>query len=334
MKAVTFVGKRDVRVVEVPTPSAGCDGVVVRVRACGICGTDLHVYNSALFVDVSSTDIAGYPIIGHEFTGEVVEVGPEAAAAGWRVGERVASVHNKGGMAEYACIPGQWLKDLYRLPADLPYSTAVTLEPLCNPVHSFNLRPPRDGETVAIFGAGVIGLGYLQVVKACSGARTVVVDVSPLRLDLARRLGADVTLNARETDPVREIKALTGEHRVRYQTKTAGGCDVVVDCTGRAGALAQALEVAKPAGGAAVLAGIFEDEVPVEINTVLFKHMDVHGSMGYHPAETAEALRLITSGRVRRDLLVTHTFPLEQAAEAFRVQGDASVSVKVILANG
>ena len=159
------------------------------------------------------------------------------------------------------------------------------------------------------------------------------VDVSPLRLDMARRLGADVTLNARETDPVREIKALTGELPVRYQTRTAGGCDVAVDCAGRAATLAQALEVLKARGGAAVLAGIFEDEVPVEINTILFKHIDVHGSMGYLPAETAEALGLIASGRVRRDLLITHTFPLEQAAEAFRVQGDASISVKVILAN-
>ncbi len=331
MKAAAVFGQKDIRVVNVEEPQPGRDGIVVRVHACGICGTDMHVFNSGLFVDVSTQKVGDYRIIGHEFIGEIVAVGTEVRT--WQVGDRIASVHNKGGMAEFVRIAGDQLRHVYRLPSSVSSHAAATLEPLCNPVHSFHLREPQDGETVAIFGCGVIGLGYLQVVKARTNARTIVVDVSPLRLNVARQFGADVALNARETDPVREIKALTSEHCIRYQTKTAGGCDLSVDCAGKPFTLSQALEVLKPSGGAAVLAGIFEDPVPVEINTVLFKHLDVRGSMGYSPEETEEALQLIASGRVRREALVTHTFPLDRVAEAFQMQGNAEQSVKVLLAN-
>jgi threonine dehydrogenase-like Zn-dependent dehydrogenase len=333
MKAAAFFGKKDIRIVEVAAPTAGSDGVVVHMRACGICGTDMHVYNSGLFVEVCTSGIDGHRIIGHEFAGDLVEVSADAAAAGWRVGDRVVSVHNKGGLAEYVHIPGRWLRDLHRIPSDLPYTAAATVEPFCNPVHSFHQREPHDGETVAIFGAGVIGLGYLQMVKAHTRARTIVVDISPRRLEIAGAVGADVMLDARSTDPIVAIKQLTGEYPVRYSSKTAGGCDIAIDCAGRPRTLAQALEVVKPQGGAVLLAGIFEETLPFDPNLVLFKHMTIHASMGYTPAEAAEAVRLIAGGVVRREILVSHTFPLAEVEEAFRIQGNSSVSVKVVLVN-
>lgn len=331
MKAAAFMGKRDIRVVEVSDPSAGEDGVVIRVKACGICGSDVHVFNSDLLTEDSTKIIDGYRIIGHEFTGEIVETGPKVK--GFRVGDRVASVHNKGGMAEYVHIPGDRLKNLYRLPESLSLTTAATLEPLCNPVHSFHLREPGDQETVAVFGAGVIGLGYLQVVKAHTRARTIVVDVSPLRLETARKLGADITFNALEVDPVGEIKKLTGDNYVRYQKKSAGGCDVTIDCAGIPLTLEQALEAAKPVEGTVIIAAVFEDTIRLDPNMVLFKYMTIYGSMGYYDHESAEALDLITSGRANREPLVTHTLPLEQAAEGFMLQNDPLRSVKVILVN-
>lgn len=331
MKAAAFMGKRDIRIVDISNPSAGEDGVVIRVRACGICGSDVHVFNSDLLTEDSTKVIDGYRIIGHEFTGEIVEAGPRVK--GFQVGDRVASVHNKGGMAEYVHIPGDRLKNLYRLPKTLSFTSAATLEPLCNPVHSFHLREPGDQETVAVFGAGVIGLGYLQVVKAYTRARVIVVDVSPLRLDTARKLGADIIINARETDPVEEIKKLTGDHYVRYQRKSAGGCDVTIDCAGIPLTLEQALEAAKPVEGTVVIAAVYEDTIRLDPNMVLFKYMTIYGSMGYYDHESAEALDLIASGRVKRDLLVTHTLPLEEAAEGFPLQSDSMRSVKVVLVN-
>ena len=332
MKVAAFFGKKDIRLVDLGEPVAGMDSVVMKVCACGICGTDVHAFNSDFLTGSVTTVIDGYRVIGHEFAGEIVGVGQNVA--GWQVGDRVASVHNRGGMAEYVHIPGDRLKDLYRIPTHLPYATAATLEPFCVSVHAFHLRPPADGETVAIFGCGVIGLGYLQAVKAYTRARTITVDVSPLRLETARKLGADVALNAREVDPVREIKKLTGERPMRHHKTSAGACDIAVECSGKPAVLNQALEVLKPANGTVIVAGVYSDILPpIDPNILMVKNLTLFGSQGFTGAEVEESLRLMTSGQVQRDLLVSHTFPLEHAQEAFQVQSDPAVSVKVVVVN-
>jgi threonine dehydrogenase-like Zn-dependent dehydrogenase len=234
-------------------------------------------------------------------------------------------------MAEYVEIPKDRLKNLYKLPDNLAFTTAATLEPMCNPMHSYHLREPKDGETVAIFGAGMLGLGYLQIVKAYSDARTIIVDVSERRLDTARKIGVDIPINAREEDAVRKIKDITGEHTVRYQEKTAGGCDVTVDCAGLALTFNQSLELLKPEGGTAVIAAVYEEFVTVDPNMVMFKYMNLFGSMGYFPSETEEALSLIADGRVNRDLLISHKMPLSEVAEGFALQANPAESMKVII---
>ena len=329
MKAAAFIDKKDIRLVDVPEPEIEDDGVLIKIHACGICGSDIHVYNSAMLTEDSTKVIGDYRIIGHEFTGEIVEVGKKVK--GFQVGERVASVHNKGGLAEYVEIPGDRLKNLFKLPDGLPYTTAATLEPMCNPMHSYHLREPRDDETVAIFGSGIIGLGYLQIVKAYHKTRTIVVDVSDRRLEVAKRIGVDIAINARREDSVKRIKEITGEHYVRYQEKSAGGCDVTVECAGLALTFGQCLEVLKPEGGTAVIAAVYEEMADIDPNMIMFKYMTVHGSMGYYPSETEEALSLIATGRVNRDLLISHTLPLTEVAEGFALQADPSKSMKVII---
>lgn len=329
MKAAAFIGKQDIQLVDVEGPKAGDDGVLIEVHACGICGSDIHVYNSDLLTEDSTKIIDDYRIIGHEFTGEVVEVGRNVE--NFKVGDRVASVHNKGGMAEYVEIPGDRLGNLFKLPDSLNFITAATLEPMCNPMHSYHLREPKDGETVAILGAGILGLGYLQIVKAYSRARTIIVDVSNRRLETARKIGVDIPINAREEDAVKKIKDITGEHLVRYQEKTAGGCDVTVDCAGLALTFNQSLELLKPEGGSAVIAAVYEEKVTIDPNMVMFKYMNIFGSMGYYPSESAEALSLIAEGRVNRDLLISHTLPLSDVAEGFALQANPAESMKVII---
>ncbi len=337
MKACAFFGRRDVRAVDIPVPRVPSDGVLIHMKACGICGTDMHVYNSALLVEASTKKISDHLIIGHEFTGEIVEVGPDTrggpGARGFKPGDRVASVHNKGGLAEYVAVEGDRLKNLFKLPDHVSYKTAATLEPFCNPIHSFHMREPRDDETVALFGSGVIGLGYLQALRAHSKARAIVVDISDLKLDVASKIGASVTVNAKETDAVNRIKEITGENPVRYHPRTAGGCDVAVDCAGIPLTLRQCLEVLKPENGTAIVAAIYEDEIPIDANMVVLKYMSILGSMGYYPEETEEALCLIADGRVDRDLLITHTLPLEDVARGFDIQGDPEKSIKVVIAN-
>jgi threonine dehydrogenase-like Zn-dependent dehydrogenase len=331
MKACAFFGKRDVKIVDIPTPAVHEDGVLIEMKACGICGSDMHVYNSELLIEASTKTISGYRIIGHEFTGEIIDAGPGVKS--FRIGDRVSSVHNKGGLAQYIEVHGDRLKNLFKLPPHLPYRTAATLEPFCNPVHSYHMRELRDDETVAIFGSGVIGLGYLQVLRAYSKARTIVVDVSQYKLDFATRIGASDTVNAKKVDPVKRIKELTGDHEVRYHPLTAGGCDVAIDCAGIPLTLKQCLEVLKAENGTAIVASIFEEDVPIDPNIVVFKYMFLMGSMGYYPEETAEALDLIASGRVNRDILVTHTLPLIDVARGFEIQGDPDGSLKVVILN-
>jgi threonine dehydrogenase-like Zn-dependent dehydrogenase len=329
MKAAAFIGIKDIQLVDVEDPKVGDDGVLIEVHACGICGSDIHVYNSDLLTEDSTKIIDEYRIIGHEFTGVVVEVGRNVE--NFKVGDRVASVHNKGGMAEYVEIPGDRLGNLYKLPDSLNFITAATLEPMCNPMHSYHLREPKDGETVAIFGAGILGLGYLQIVKAHSRTRTIIVDVSDRRLETARKIGVDIPINALEEDAVMKIKNITGEHLVRYQEKTAGGCDVTVDCAGLALTFNQSLELLKPEGGSAVIAAVYEEYVTIDPNMVMFKYMNIFGSMGYYPSETAEALSLIAEGRVNRDLLISHTLPLSDVAKGFALQANPAESMKVII---
>jgi threonine dehydrogenase-like Zn-dependent dehydrogenase len=329
MKAAAFMGIKSIKLVDVDEPVPDDDGVLIKVKACGICGSDIHVYNSDLLTEDSTKIIDGYRIIGHEFSGEIVEVGRNVTA--FKVGDRVASVHNKGGMAEYVEIPGNRLKNLYTLPDDLDYVTAATLEPLCNPMHSYHLREPEDDETVTIFGSGIIGLGYLQIVKAYTRAKTILADVSTLRLNIAKRFDADIVINARKEDAVKKIKKITGEHYVRYQDRTAGGCDVTIDCAGLAVTFNQCLEVLKPEGGTAIIAAVYEEQATIDPNMVMLKYMSIYGSMGYYPSETEEALSLIASNKKKRDLLISHTLPLSEVAEGFALQSDPEKAMKVII---
>jgi threonine dehydrogenase-like Zn-dependent dehydrogenase len=331
MKAAAYEGVKDIRLVEVSDPVNDDDGVIIHMKACGICGSDMHVYNAAMLVEASTKVIDGYRIIGHEFTGEIVDVGKNVTR--FAVGDRVASVHNKGGLAEYVHIPGDRLKDLFKLPDSLSFKTAATLEPFCNPTHSFFLREPGDDDTVAMFGAGILGLGYLQNVKARTRAVTAVVDVSEIRLDAARKIGADHVINAKEEDPVKRIKELTGEHEVRYNPKTAAGCDIAVDSAGISLTLNQCMEVLKPENGTVIVAAAYEKPATIDPNMFLFKYMYLIGSMGYSVRETEEALDLIASERVDRDMLITDTFPLGEVAEGFAKQADTTSTIKVVVIN-
>ncbi|UCB47120.1 MAG: zinc-binding dehydrogenase [Spirochaetota bacterium] len=329
MKAAACMGIKNIKLVDIDKPEPKDDGVLIEVKACGICGSDLHVYNSDLLTEDSTKTIGDHRIIGHEFCGEIVETGKNVTS--FRVGDRVASVHNKGGMAEYVEIPGDRLKSLYKLPEDLSYITAATLEPLCNPMHSYHLREPKNDETVAIFGSGAIGLGYLQIVKSYTNAKTIIVDVSNLRLNIAQKFGADIAINARDEDAVKKIKEISGEHYVRYQDRTAGGCDIAIDCAGLALTFIQTMEVLKPEGGTAIIASVYEEHASIDPNIVMLKYLSMYGSMGYYPNETEEALTLIARDPEKRNLLISHMLPLSNVAEGFALQSDPERSVKVII---
>ncbi len=327
MKAAVYHGPRDIRVEDVPTPVPGPNELLVAVKACGICGSDLHTYRYGIFEDLGR-EIEGHPgrLMGHEFSGVVAEVGP--GIGGINVGDRVAGL-GRGAYAEY--VPVEVIeRNVHPLPEHVSFEEAATLEPLATSLHGVGLASPQAGETVVILGAGIIGLGALQAVKALSDARAIVVDGSAPRLEMARRLGADVTVDFAQGDPVEQVYALVGEQEVPRLGFRGGNVDAVIDCAGAPNSSQQGLEMLKQEDGRLVLVALFEHPGPLDRNQIVRKHVRLLGSWAWNTADFRLALELVASGRIDRRPLVSHQFALDDAAEAFRVQ-EAGQAIKVLV---
>jgi (R,R)-butanediol dehydrogenase/meso-butanediol dehydrogenase/diacetyl reductase len=198
-----------------------------------------------------------------------------------------------------------------------------------------NLAEVREDETVVIMGAGIIGLGILQCIKARSAARTIVVDLSAKRLALAAKLGADETLNAHDGSVEERLMAHAGAAGELLDAPQ-GVADVVFDCVGATrnfegvSVLEQALTMVKPNGKVVVVA-VFERSLEIDPNLIVRKGVRLLGSWAWRAQEFVDALALISSGKVDRRLLISHEFPLEQAAEAYATQASADAAIKVML---
>ena len=181
MKAAVFHGPGDVRFEEISKPVLEDGEVLIRVRACGICGSDLHTYRHGMFLELGSPIESGR-VLGHEFSGEIAELGGDVSGA--RIGDRVISI-GMGGNAEYVKISSAMNKFLIPLSESVSFEEGATTEPLATSLHGVNLAKPADDETHVIMGAGIIGLGVLQGIKHYSSAKTIVVDLSDKRLAMA-----------------------------------------------------------------------------------------------------------------------------------------------------
>ncbi len=334
MRAAVYHGPRDVRFEEVPAPVLDEGDALLRVKACGICGSDLHTYRHGLFEGLGAPLASGGRILGHEFSAEVVEINGEAM--GLKVGDRVCAV-GMGGNAEYFRAPATMLPALFPIPDEIGDDEAATVEPLATSFHGVNLAEPADGETIVIMGAGIIGLGALQLLKATASVTTIVVDLADKRLALAEQLGADTTINASREDAVARIFEMTGSSELSLvPTVTSAGIDAVIDCAGvpktftGTTVLEQALSLVKQSGRVVVVA-VFERPVELEMNVIMRKGIRLLGSWAWHPDELRQGMELMRSGKVDRKPLISHTFSLEQASEAYETQLNADDSVKVLI---
>jgi 2-desacetyl-2-hydroxyethyl bacteriochlorophyllide A dehydrogenase len=330
MKAAVFHGPRDIRFEEVEKPTLEEGEVLVRVRACGICGSDLHTYRHGMFEEFLGLPVGTGCILGHEFSGEVAEICGDVA--GVEVGDRVVTV-DRGANAEYVKIGPPATELLMPFGGSVSFVEAATTEPLGTSLHAVNLAEPRDGEIHVIVGAGIIGLGVLQCIKHQSAARTVVVDISDKRLAKASELGADLTLNASKMDLV---LTMMGSGLLGLEDMLAGNVDAVYDCAGLTksfegtSVLSQAVSVVKEDGKVVVVA-VFEKQPEIDWNLVVRKGVRLFGSWAWSPEELVEASRLIGSGKIDRKPLVSHTFSLEDASEAYETQLREEEAVKVVL---
>lgn len=303
---------------ELPEPSPSVGQVKIRVKAAGICGTDIHIYYDEFKVNPPV-------VMGHELSGVVAELGE--GVTGLKVGDRVTSEtyfhtcgwcrycragkpnmcaerksigsHVNGAFAEYIVVPAGLV---HRLPDNVDFLAGALTEPLACVVHGA-LEVPHliPGELAVLTGPGAIGLLTLQVVRS-AGVRVVVLgtDVDEERLSLARELGADYTVNVQREDAAGLVKGLTDGF----------GADIVYECSGAGPAAQQLLGLVRKAGQYAQV-GLFGKPVTWDLEQVCYKQLSVTGTLATVPSSWHHALRLMAQGKVRTGPLATNLFPLD-----------------------
>lgn len=295
----------------------------MRVAGCGVCHTDLH------YLDHGTPTFKEPPVIlGHEISGTVARKGhgvtalqegdrvllPAVLSCGscvmCRTGRenicensRMLGNHIDGGYAEYVAVPA---RDVFRLPDDVPLvEGSVIADAVTTPFHAVVRRGKVvPGDWVAVFGCGGVGLALVQIAAALGG-RVIAVDVRDNKLDAARRFGAVATFNAAGTPRLdREIRRASD-----------GGVDVAFEAVGRAEPQQTALNCLRT-GGRLVLVGYSPESMALNAGRVMFRELDVIGSLGCRPVDYPRAIEMVRQGQVKLKELVTHRFPLEQIAEA------------------
>ncbi|MDE2436680.1 MAG: zinc-binding dehydrogenase [Sphingomonadales bacterium] len=315
-------------------PQPGTGEVLVAVRACGICGSDLHMFRDNSYRDKLVRETAeSYAIPGHEFAGTIAALGH--GVTGWAIGDRVVGVTGMGGgMADLVAVPDNPFQ-LVRIPDDLPFTLAATTEPLADGLQMVRKGAPADGENVVVIGVGIIGLGVIQaiVARGIAPQRIIAVDVHQARLDKALEVGATHAVNPRDGDVFDQIAALCGLSE-SYAGLSASVA-LVFDCAGYIRhmqgppPLETALRLVNP-NGRIVCFGGFEGPMTIDMSPLIQKQPTIFGSNGYAAEELVEALDLMRSGRVDRATLISHDFPLERIAESFAAQLQPE-AVKVML---
>ncbi len=326
MKALVLEKYNQFSYRDVPDPDAGPEDVLIRVNACGICGSDIHG------MDGTSGRRIPPIIMGHEAAGEIAQVG--ALVTGWQQGDRVtfdstiycgkcffcrrgdinccdnrrvvgvscSEYRRHGAFAEYVAVPQHIL---YRLPDRLSFVRAALVEPLSIALHSVNITPLSLGDSAIVVGTGMVGLLVVQTLRASGCGLIIAVDVDPDRLDLALASGADQAVRADSGDVVSQILRLTGDR----------GADVVFDVAGLAPTVKLAVHSARK-GGSITLVGNLAPTVELPLQTVVTRGLKLLGSLasrGEYPA----ALDMLERGAIDVDPLISATAPLHDGATWF-----------------
>lgn len=342
MRAAVFHGVGSIEMqADVRRPTPGEHEVLVKVAACGICGSDLHIYRVSspssenMYSGTLRVDADGRRIIGHEYSGVIAELG--AGVRDFRVGDRVVGVTAGGGMAEYVPVPINPYQ-IARIPNGVSFEEAATTEPLADALQMVRKAALKPGENVVVFGVGIIGLGVIQALRAVApeARKIIAVDVSKARLAMALAVGATAAIDPSEEQVVQAAGRICGVVSHPYPPMAPPDVAVVFDCAGYikhmkgAPPLQTALDLLRPRGGRIVCFGAFEDELTLNLMNLINKEPVICGSLGYQPEELTGALDLMRAGRVDRRRLISRRFPLEQVNEAFEAQGNGQ-NVKVIV---
>lgn len=319
MKAAVFYEKEDLRVEERPMPKIGADEVLVRVHACGICGTDAHIFCG----DEGAAPTPAGTVLGHEFAGEVVELG--ANVTHLKVGDKVCVDPNKlcgqcefchrgighfctdmigigttvdGGFAEYCAAP---VSQVYKVADTLSYDAAAMTEPVSCCIHGIELCSIKCGSTVAVIGCGMIGLLMLQLAKLSGAAKIVAIEPVAEKRAHAEKLGADVTIDPTAEDVAQALAA----HGITQ-------LDTVIECVGKTSTIEQAIEIAGKYS-TVMMFGLTAPAAEMKIKPFeIFKKEITLRSSYINPYTFPQAIALIESGKIDVTSMIHETAPLSE----------------------
>ena len=319
LAVVKDFSRKGVSLEEVPRPEFSPYEVLIRVKAVGICGSDVRIYNEVL-------PGRRRLVIGHELSGEVAEFGEKVHS--FRKGDRVATaicigcaicrycrkgyfnlcdkleeigVTIDGGMAEYVSVPA---RNVHRIPGHVSFEEATLADPLACSIRGLEMVSIQNHSWVTVLGPGTIGLLAVQIAKRVLRARVIVTGTREDRLALARQFGADHVVNVNEQDPVPFILE-----------KTDGGADFAFEATGSGLALEHAFFSTKRNGS--IVAMTVHKKVQINLEPVIRNELKVFGSICYNYKEFDQALDLIGKKKVDLELFTRQAFPLEKYQEAF-----------------
>ncbi len=324
MKAAMLYGPRDIRIEDIDMPDPSVGEVSVKIKAVGICPSDVRGYTGA------RKPRDGYPTtMGHEWVGEIVEVPKDCED--FKVGDRVAAMwasfcgdcyycrkgelnhcikrwgHTKGGFMEYGRAPASSLR---KLADSTPFEEAALAEPLACCLNGHRKLNIKVGDSVAIVGEGPIGLTHLQLARLSGATKIIVSGLIPERLETAKKLGADYTINASKQDAVEEVKKLTDGR----------GADAVQIAVGGVKAIEAGIQMANIGGTVNIFAGTHPPtKISVDPNMIHYRELKVTGSWDYTAHIFTNSVELINTKRIDIKSLISHVFPLDETGKGFEI---------------
>jgi len=338
MKAGVYHGFGDVRIEEALRPATPPEGLLVAVKTCGLCGTDVAKYRHQL--------VQPPVVLGHEVAGEVVEVGKLVTK--WKPGDRVVVPHHipcfvcaycrhgnfsacpefklntitPGGFAEFIAVAGPSAeKGVLAIPENVSFDQAALCESLACCLRAIKRSGMMPGDSLAVIGCGPVGLMNMALARALGAGPIVGIDIAPERLEAAKRFGACVALDSRGQGVVEAIRTITGDR----------GVDIALVCVGSAAAIESGIAVARRGGQVHVFAECPpKSKLTLDPNLV-YHELSIVGTYSSSPVDLAESLQLIAHRRVELDALVTHRLPLSQLARAFEMAVAGKDALKILI---
>ncbi len=324
MKAAVLVSAKKIEIHEISQPSIDAGEVLVKVKACGICGTDLHAYMQEGLYPKGT-------IFGHECAGVVTTVGSNVTNV--KVGDRVviqpapgcgecqaclnghdnrcdelnigSTLERPGACADFVKVDGL-KRSLFVMPETLTFEQGALIEPLATSLHAVRQSCFKAGDIGVVLGAGPIGLGVIQCLKLAGARKIIAVEISPERSELARLLGADEVLN-----PVAEGSAIFTK---AISMADGSGAHVVYECTGVPAAFSTAVDYLRD-GGQVMSIGVIEKDTVINPLNFILKEAQLNSSMCYTDEEFSITIDMVNQGRLNTDLMITDTISLDEIEE-------------------